>query len=117
MHRLLLLIALLLQQFCLGQKEGIDPQKRDSLVRAIEAATRALRAGQDSFRHVQDSLYHAAQSAAAQQQNIRNLTALMKESRKREEKEKRQAYIRLGLGILFFTVLIIGIYRRRKRHS
>ena len=117
MHRLLLLIALLLQLHCYCQNDGIDPLKRDSLARAIEASRKNLRASQDSFLKVQDSMYQAAQRAAASDQNTRNSKNLMAGNREREGKRKKQAYLRIAIGVLLFVVLIIGLTRRKHRSS
>lgn len=50
-------------------------------------------------------------------QNMQNLMRVVNEQKKRKAKEKRDAMIRIGIGVLFFAVLIIGIMRRRKKQS
>ncbi len=52
-----------------------------------------------------------------QEQNIRNLDALVKEIKERDKKAKQQMYIRLGLGLFFLIVLIVGLLRRRKKKT
>lgn len=45
----------------------------------------------------------------------RNLKALVQMQKERENKQKKQAYIRIGLGVLFLSVLVVGIMRRRRK--
>ncbi|HEX7845726.1 MAG TPA: hypothetical protein VF476_07960 [Chitinophagaceae bacterium] len=47
--------------------------------------------------------------------NISNILALTKEIEKRKAKQKREAYIRIGIGILFLVILVIGLMRRKKK--
>jgi hypothetical protein len=47
-----------------------------------------------------------------QEQMARNTENLMRSISERRQKEKRNAMIRIGIGLLFFVVLIIG-WRRR----
>ena len=50
-------------------------------------------------------------------QNLQNLLRVVDEQKKRKAKEKRNAMIRIGIGVFFFAVLIFGIARRRKKQS
>jgi len=47
--------------------------------------------------------------------NIRKLEALMKEQQARRTKEKTGAMIRIGVGLLLFVVLVVGLRRKRKK--
>jgi len=46
--------------------------------------------------------------------NIRGLETILKEQEKRRKREKAMAYLRIGIGLLLFIVLIVGWKRRRK---
>jgi hypothetical protein len=47
--------------------------------------------------------------------NIENVLRLSQEIEQRKKKEKTQAMIRIGIGVLFLAVLVIGLMRRRKK--
>lgn len=47
--------------------------------------------------------------------NIRNLEALLKEQQGRRAKEKTGALIRIGVGLLLLVVLVVGLRRKRKK--
>lgn len=47
--------------------------------------------------------------------NIRNLEALMKDQQSRRAKEKPGAMIRIGVGLLLLVVLIVGWRRKSKK--
>ncbi len=44
-----------------------------------------------------------------------NLNSLVKEIQSRDKKEKQQMYLRIALGILFFILLVIGLFRRSRK--
>src|SRR5687767_8793837 len=48
-------------------------------------------------------------------QNMKGLNYLLEQQKERRAKEKRAAFIRIGIGVLFLAVLIIGLMRRRTR--
>jgi hypothetical protein len=47
--------------------------------------------------------------------NAGNINSLVHLNSERVAKEKRNAYLRIGLGIFFFVILIIGLRRRTKK--
>jgi flagellar biosynthesis/type III secretory pathway M-ring protein FliF/YscJ len=47
--------------------------------------------------------------------NIRNLEALMKDQQSRRAKEKKGAMIRIGVGLLLLVVLVVGWRRKSKK--
>jgi len=49
------------------------------------------------------------------EQNNRNLDAFVALQKEREAKEKKRMYFRLGIGILFLAVMVIGLLRKRKK--
>ena len=47
--------------------------------------------------------------------NIKAILELSKEIQQREAKQKRNAMIRIGIGLIFLTVLVVGLMRKRKK--
>jgi len=91
----------------------IDQKKRDSLARAIDSSAKAYRTSQDSFTKKQDSIYRSSIKIDVEQNN-RQHEQFIAEQKRRENKQRQQAYIRILIGVLLFTVLIIGFLRKRK---
>src|SRR5574338_835656 len=50
-------------------------------------------------------------------QNSRNLDSFLKYQEKIKSRQKRNALIRIGLGIFFFILLLIGLNRQRKKRQ
>jgi len=48
------------------------------------------------------------------EQNSRNLDGFLQMRKEQEAKQKRNAMIRIGIGVLFLVVLAIGLLRRRR---
>ena len=94
----------------------IDPAKLDSLSRAIDSSSKAYKAWQDSFTKVQDSLYRSSLKKDIEQNN-RNLQQYLAEQKRRERKERQQAYIRIFAGLSLFIVLIFVLLRKRRPKS
>lgn len=103
-------IALLLH---FGISAQIHPKKRDSLARAIDFSTNAYKAWQDSFTKKQDSIYRSSIKTNTEQNN-HNPHPFLTEQKRREDKQRQQAYIRISIGVLFFMVLILGLLRKSK---
>lgn len=61
---------------------------------------------------VSDTSLYKIDYKVDQEQMARNTESLMRMMSERREKEKRNAMIRIGIGVLFLIVLIIG-WRRR----
>jgi sensor c-di-GMP phosphodiesterase-like protein len=47
--------------------------------------------------------------------NIENVIAFSKELQAREKANKKKAFIKIGIGILFAIVFVIGMLRKRKK--
>lgn len=105
-----LLIVMLMGFYAIPQ---IDPAKLDSLSRAIDSSSKAYKAWQDSFTKVQDSLYRSSLKKDIEQNN-RNLQQYLAEQKRRERKERQQAYIRIFAGLSLFIVLIFVLLRKRR---
>lgn len=89
----------------------VEGQNTDSFVRAIDSSRKAMN---ERLREQQDSFYKL-QVKQSLEQNSRNLDRFLADMKEREKKERRQMYIRLGLGVAFLAVLIVGLLRRRKQ--
>ena len=46
--------------------------------------------------------------------NTRNLNAIYEIQKERDKKQKRNAMIRIGIGVALLVVLVIGVMRRKK---
>lgn len=57
----------------------------------------------------------SAARARSQEQMNRNLDAFVRQQKEREKKEWQRAWMRIGLGMFFLVVLIVGMLRRRKK--
>jgi hypothetical protein len=86
-------------------------QDADSFARAIQRRTDSMNAA----IRISDSINNEIRMKEEAARNAEGLTRITNEIKKRETKQKRDAMIRIGIGVLFFAVLIIGIVRRRKK--
>lgn len=50
-------------------------------------------------------------------QNSRNLDNFIKYQKEASNRQKRNAWIRIGLGIFFFIILVIGLNRQKKKRQ
>jgi hypothetical protein len=98
MRRFLLLVSLFL---CLEGYSQID-------------STTAARRTDTSVINM-NFYYDSAAEKQRQDNNIRNLLALSESLDKRKAKEKRAAILRIGIGVGFLVILVIGLMRRRKK--
>jgi hypothetical protein len=83
----------------------------DSFARAVQQRTDSLNAA----IHRNDSITNEIRMKEDAKRNAETLNNFMNEKKKRDARQKRDAMIRIGIGVLFFAVLIIGIIRRRKK--
>lgn len=51
------------------------------------------------------------------ERNSKNLDSFLQYQKEQKEKEQRRAMLRIGLGIFFLIVLIIGLSRRNKKKN
>lgn len=107
MRRLALLSLLFISLHSYAQ------QDIDSFARAIQRRTDSMKAA----IRISDSIDNEIRMKEIAKSNTEGLTRLANEIRKREAKQKRDAMIRIGIGVLFFAVLIVGILRRRKKQA
>ena len=72
------------------------------------------------FSSLNDSLNKAQQDSIFQEtmeQNSRNLDSFLKYREEEKARQKRNVLIRIGLGIFFFIILIIGLNWQRKKRQ
>lgn len=53
----------------------------------------------------------------ALEQNTRNLDSFLKQREAEKSRQKRNAFIRISLGILFLIILLVGLNRQRKKRK
>jgi len=95
-----------------SQETGIDPLKLDSLKKSIEQSKKNFKAWQDSFNKRQDSLYNAAIKEANAKNNSEDVNTFVADN-KEQQKNRNQLVLTILIAILFVTVLIIALRRRR----
>lgn len=106
---------------CLAMAQ-INSDSLSSLSRRIDSGTRASRANMDSISRRIDSIRNRALEyndsitrAQSMEQMDRNFESFMAERQKQEEKQRRNAYIRIAFGLAGFGLLIFSILRNRKK--
>ncbi len=81
-------------------------KKLDTINANLNASINASIQRMDSVNRVQSN-----------EQMARNMDRFMVERKEQEKKAKRGAYIRIGIGVLLFIVLIIGLRRKKKQQA
>jgi hypothetical protein len=69
------------------------------------------------FQQLQDSItstMKALEQKRWEEQNLSGINYLMKLQEERKAKQRKEAIIRIGIGIIFLAVLIFGLRRRAK---
>lgn len=84
----------------------ISAQTDTGLIKPVLVDSAAT-SSQDSSRGIEIRNYD--------ENNIRNLEALMKDQQSRRAKEKKGAMIRIGVGLLLLVVLVVGWRRKNKK--
>ena len=101
MYKLILAIALCISPVCFSQdSSNAKQQDTSATAKALNETQRFL----DSMKN--------ADSNKDVTQGLNNLMEYQKEQR---AKQKKQAYLYIGLGIFFLIVLIVGFMRRSKK--
>jgi len=100
---------------------------RKSIILFLIAVCAAGHARPDSIpqRHDNISLQQALDSSLDlldrtrqkewEEKNLSGLEMLMQQQQEREARQKKQALIRIGVGLLFLGVLVFGWVRRKKK--
>lgn len=82
----------------------------DTLLTRLQRQTDSLR----EINRINDSIQNKIYLEEQAKRNVENIVRLQQDMKKRSDKEKRNALIRIGIGVLFLVVLVIGLMRRRK---
>jgi hypothetical protein len=82
----------------------------DKLKKQIDSSTKMM----DSLTNAQFKRMQDEELQRSMEQNSRNLDSFLRLQKEREAKQKKQMYIRLGIGVLFLGVLVVGLMRRRR---
>jgi len=83
-------------------------QKVDSSLKELDSLNEQLNNG---YKKTMDSIYDHLET----ERNNRNLDMFLQMQKEREAKQKKEAYLRIGLGVLFLGILVFGLMRRRKK--
>jgi hypothetical protein len=90
-------------------------QNNDTTIELNDSSRQAVRQSvKNEFERWQDSV-QAARIKREVEKNGKPLDVFLQEMKEQENSRKRQLYYRIGLGVLFLIVLVIGLARRRKR--
>jgi hypothetical protein len=84
------------------------------------SAGRASLVNHDSLvkvREFNDSVAKESQKKQDLEMMQRNLDSLMRVQKERDAKQKKAAMIRIGIGVAFLVILVIGLLRRRKKKN
>jgi hypothetical protein len=107
-----LLIVTFLLQFGIP----VYSQSIDSISRGVDSSSKALQEAAKKFQRLEDSLAKL-QIQQSLDQNSKSLDLFLADMKEREKKEKRQLYIRIGLGVAFLAIVVYGLVRRRKKKN
>ena len=87
----------------------------DSLSAKVKEQVDQFEQWQDSFNKRQDSIHRARVFEFDQKQNQKNLEQFLTDQKERESKQKKQAIIRIAIGIGLLGLLIFGLLRKRSQ--
>jgi hypothetical protein len=65
----------------------------------------------------QDSVAKQVQIRQDQESMDRNLNALLQVQKQRENKQRKEAIMRICIGVGFLIIMVIGLMRRRKKKN
>lgn len=110
MHFLLYLFLSLLLFFA----PAVNGQAQDTTITLTNTDRDSVRQlVKQEFERWRDSV-QAARIKQNVEKNGKSLDAFLIEMKEREKAEKRQLYVRIGVGVLFLTVLTLGLARWRR---
>ena len=112
MIRFILLSAMFISGMAWCQ---VNPAKRDSLARVITLNQKLVKSSQDSFIRAQESTYHSA--AIILQDSINHYTSSLAEGKQIARRNERQIYILIGITAFLLVLLVIGLFRFRKKRK
>jgi len=97
---LLCFLALTLSLF--GQEDTFSITRRDTT-----NVQRTLDSANDYLKELRSKEW--------EERNLAGLNLLMAEQDKHRQREKTRAFMRIGIGVVFLAILIMGIRRRSKK--
>ena len=104
---------LLIAVFLLLFSTSVFGQDSNVLSRSIDSSAKK---NQQTYEDVEDSLYRLRMERNMNEKG-QELDKFLADYEERKEKEKQQTYIRIGVGIVFLSLLIYGLVRRRKKEK
>jgi len=106
MRKVFLLLLLSFSINCFAQLHN-KLGKKDTTVTTMANIDSTL----NLLKHRNDSLIRIREN----ERNIQNINALVRQQKEYRDKQRRQALIRIGIGVFFLAILVIGLMRRRKK--
>jgi hypothetical protein len=103
-------VAITVLLFSIDSFGQIDQRKVDSLARLIDSSAEARLHQQETIIKRIDSSYHSDLNKALQQNRGDSLA----KQKQMEARRRQQTTIRILIGVLFFTILIIALALRKK---
>jgi hypothetical protein len=105
MRRPLLLLCLVISLHSFAQTDA------DSLLNSIQRNTDSINAR----IRIQDSINNKRYMDQQAERNMEGIRQIMNQVKENERRQKQQNMIRIGIGVLFLIVLVIGLMRRKKK--
>ena len=117
MYRLLRFLLLLLFPLCSLAQPGDKIRKGDKSGKLInDSSLQQLRRSIDSMNAAMEKL-DSERYKASYQPPAFDPAPLLELQKEMKARQKRQALIRIAIGLGFFAVLVIGLLRQRKRNA
>jgi hypothetical protein len=110
MRNLLLLLFCLFSITCFGQQSDTTSGKKSSPAKVVFDDSALIR-----LTRFQDSIRKAEEMEEFNKTNQKNLSYFLQLQKERRAKQKRNAIIRIAIGIGFLIILVIGLRRRAKK--
>ena len=105
------ILVFFLHSFLPAQSQNINP-----IGRSMDSISQQMEVIKKRMQEIKDSM-HRRQVQTMLDQQGKSLDQFLEERREAEKKQRRQMYVRIGIGVLFLAVLIIGLTRRRKTRT
>ncbi len=104
---LLLLLCSTFSVFSQQDTRSSEKSPRQALVSNDSDASR--------MQWIKDSAALTIQIRSREEGNIKAMLQVAEQVRESRAKEKRNAYLRIGIGVAFLIVLIVGLLRKRAK--
>ncbi len=90
--------------------------RQDTLQQSIERNMRQMDSLNEQIR-IMDSVNLERMMTKSAEDMSHNMDWFIRYQKEREAKARKQAYIRIGIGVAFAAVLVVGLLRRRKKKT